>query len=574
MSAIEADLLYPVGADFMRAAHTLASSSRTTGFAGIAEVAHALEKWLQNAIDLPPEFDAARLAGTRRAVDALAAMVQSIRGQAMPHSREDVIESLGALREGLKVSRRTGEGTHLRMPGIAASAEAQAAAEPAAPIEPIAAIEPSVPPVIEAPRAAEPAQAAAQPEAPPAQFEAGKDQRKIKDDVDRELLPVFLQEAREIIPLVSEGVRRWKVNPGEHAPAAELHRHLHTLKGSARMAGLMRLGELAHVLETRVIALDGVAKPDAKAVDELEERVDRVSLSLERLARAEDIVDTQPVEVPVAAVFEHQKDKRGAMAVMAAAAQEVANREALPPEMRESRAALLRVNAEMIDRFVNHDREPSIARSRIHGAIAAFKRALVDLTDNISRMRTQLREIELASEGQMQSTIKLKEERGEHFDPLELDRFSRMQELTRFLAESLGDVITLHQGLQKNLDETELAIHAQARLNRELQQGLMGVRLVPLGNLADRFYRIVRQTAKELDKKANLELKGTRVELDRSVLEKITAPFEHFLRNSIAHGIETPQAPLAAGKPEIDHVSIDSGHASNQFVLTISNLSP
>ena len=121
--------------------------------------------------------------------------------------------------------------------------------------------------------------------------------------------------------------------------------------------------------------------------------------------------------------------------------------------------------------------------------MAAFKRSLNDLTDNIARMRAQLREIEIAAEGQMQSTIKLKEEHGEQFDPLEFDRFSRMQELTRFLAESLGDVITMHQGLQKNIDETELAIHAQARLNRDLQQGLMGVRLVPLGNLADRFYR-------------------------------------------------------------------------------------
>jgi chemosensory pili system protein ChpA (sensor histidine kinase/response regulator) len=123
--------------------------------------------------------------------------------------------------------------------------------------------------------------------------------------------------------------------------------------------------------------------------------------------------------------------------------------------------------------------------------------------------------------------------------------------------------------LQKNLDETELAIHAQARLNRELQQGLMGVRLVPLGNLTDRFYRVVRQTAKELDKKANLELKGTRTELDRSVLEKITGPFEHLLRNAIAHGIELPAERVRAGKAEIGEISIDAAQRGNEVVLTI-----
>jgi chemosensory pili system protein ChpA (sensor histidine kinase/response regulator) len=618
MALLEADPMHPVGADFMRAAHTLSSSSRTTGFEDVAALSYALEKWLSDAIDLPPEFDAHRLGVTRRAVDALTAMVESVRGSALPFPRDDMVAELAALREGLREARRTGEGTHIRMPGALREAlappeesathaapepftpapEPVAPFEPAAPIAPIAPAEaqrapqaaPAKPEAPAAPsveiavvaRAPEvPAEAAAAlaaqaaaipaPEEPTRQFEAGKEQRKIHDDVDRDLLPVFIDEAKEIVPQVSEGVRRWKAAPADHSAAAELQRHLHTLKGSARMTGLMRLGELAHVLEARINALDEIEVPDPAQFDEIEERVDRFSMSLERLQRGEDIVEAEPIEVPVAAVFEHQKDKPAALAVIAAAAQEKAEREALPPEMRESRAALLRVNAEMIDRFVNEAGELSIARSRIEGEMAAFKRALGDLTDNIARMRSQLREIEIAAETQMQSTIKAKEEAGETFDPLEFDRFSRMQELTRFLAESLGDVITLHQGLQKNLDETELAIHAQARLNRDLQQGLMGVRLVPFGNLADRFYRVVRQTAKELDKKANLEFKGTRTELDRSVLEKITAPFEHLLRNAIAHGIETPDKRLAAGKAEIGEISIDAVQRGNEVVLTVTD---
>ena len=116
MARIEADPLYPVGLDFLRAAHTLASSSRTTGFFSIADVAYALERWLQDAMELPPEFDARRLAATRRAVDGLTAMVQSIRGHATPYPRDDVIAELAALREGLREARKTGEGTHLRLP--------------------------------------------------------------------------------------------------------------------------------------------------------------------------------------------------------------------------------------------------------------------------------------------------------------------------------------------------------------------------------------------------------------------------------------------------------------------------
>ncbi len=596
MSALEAEPEAAVGHDFMRAAHTLTSTSRTTGFNVVADVAHALERWLQDAIDLPPVFDAERLGATRRAVDALTAMVQSIRGRAMPYPREDVVSELSQLREGLQKSRLTGEGTHLRMPEavreLLETRAAPAGAPPpipaeAPPAEPAPALE-AAPPGIAAeppPTAVPLPRPAAAPVAPvPAPvaegteaagqerpFEAGKEQRKIKDDVDLDLLPIFLDEAKELLPQVSEGVRRWRANPTDHAPSADLRRHLHTLKGSARMTGLMRLGELAHVLETRIVAMDEHATPPATEFDEVEERVDRYSVALERLARGEDLQEITPIEVPVSAVFEQQKDKPAALAVIAAAAAEVAQAQGLPPELRESRAALLRVNADLIDRFVNEAGELSIARSRIEGEIIAFKRALLDLSDNVSRMRSQLREIEIASEGQMQSRIKERDEKGATFDPLEFDRFTRMQELTRFLAESLSDVITLQQSLQKNIDETELAIHAQARLNRDLQQGLMGVRLVPLSNLSDRFYRVVRQTAKELDKKANLELKGSRVELDRSVLEKITAPFEHLLRNAVAHGLETPAERLARGKPEIGEITIDAAQRGNEVVLTVGD---
>ena len=566
MARIEADPMIPVSADFMRAAHTLASNSRTTGFEALADLSAALEKWLAEAIDLPPEFDTGRLAATRGAVDAITAMVQSIRGHALPYPREDVIVQLVALRDGLRSARHTGEGTHLKMPHPVRDA-LDAARISATEAQPSVSITPAELPLAKLPEPPPAPQGPAQAE----RFESGKEQRKIRDDLDRDLLPVFLEEAKEIIPAVAEAVRRWRGAPADHAPAAQLQRHLHTLKGSARMTGLMRLGELAHVLEARINAIDEIASPPPKDFDEIEERVDRFSLSLERLARGEDILEAEPIDVPVAAVFEHQKDKPAALAVIAAAAQERSERDALPPELREARSALLRVNADSIDRFVNEAGELSIARSRIESELAAFRRAMVDLTESIARMRAQLREVEIASESAMQSTIKAKEEHGETFDPLEFDRFSRMQELTRFLAESLGDVITLHQGLQKNLDEAELALHAQARLNRELQQGLMGVRLVPLGNLADRFYRVVRQTAKDLDKKANLELKGTRTELDRSVLEKITGPFEHLLRNAVAHGIEIPSERVRAGKPEIGEIAIDAVQRGNEVVLTIAD---
>jgi len=222
---------------------------------------------------------------------------------------------------------------------IAAPVEPQAPPPVAVPVAPAPALQ-SIGKPLATSIAAEPAtadlgeaQPGAEPEVPESEkpFEAGKDQRKIKDDVDRDLLPVFLDEAKEILPVVGEGVRRWKAAPADHGPAAELRRHLHTLKGSARMTGLMRLGELAHVLEARVVAMDEVENPPPRAFEEAEERIDRYSLSLERLGRGEDIVEAEPLHVAMGAVFEQQKDKPAALAMIAAAAQAVAQRDTAEP---------------------------------------------------------------------------------------------------------------------------------------------------------------------------------------------------------------------------------------------------
>jgi chemosensory pili system protein ChpA (sensor histidine kinase/response regulator) len=711
MSALEAKPMQAVSHDFMRAAHTLTSSSRTTGLDMIADVAHALEKWLQEAIEFPPEFNGHRLRVTRSATDALSSMVLGLHTHEPPTPRPDIVQDLMDLREALKQSKRTGEGTHIKMPGmqgdvltpvdelpmatsdtalsffdepvaaefIAPQIDAPAPVEPpplpmreevsfdlpaatptlppepvfeepdvepeplaataapAAPgfdpglvfgaataatvataaaafvareeapatvpeapaqelvaevavssepapfvetpvdlppvqVETVATFAPSAPPPLPlsqpqalATPAETPVAAPSIVETKPVVVEAGKDRRTMTDDVDHDLLPIFLEEAKEIIPQVGDSLRTWRNAPGNHAPVTELARHLHTLKGSARMAGLMRLGELAHVIEERIIKMDQTPEPVAAKFEEVDEGLDRFNAAIDRLAAGD--FSTPPIEIP--AITDVSQDLPAPLAMMAAARAEIiAEGEKLEGRERQS---LLRVNADIIDRFVNEAGELSIARSRIDQEMLTFKQSLVELTDNISRMKSQLREIEIQAESQIQSRLKEAEEHGESFDPLEFDRFSRTQELTRFLAESLNDVVTLQISLQKNIDETEAALLQQARLNRDLQQGLMGVRLVPLGNLQERFYRLLRQTAKELDKKANLEFRGTRVEIDRSVLEKITAPFEHLLRNAVAHGLEMPADRIAKGKPEIGEITIDAQQVGNEVVLTLAD---
>ncbi|HVK54091.1 MAG TPA: Hpt domain-containing protein [Burkholderiales bacterium] len=413
-----------------------------------------------------------------------------------------------------------------------------------------------------------------------AHVESGKERRVIVDDVDEQLLPIFLEEALELLPEVGDCIRTWRAAPPNKAPATLLGRHLHTLKGSARMAGVMRLGELAHVLENRVVEMQGQAHPADSDYEALEDGFDRFNMALERLKGGErgNIFPThvaKPAE-PTEVVASSEVDLTATAAVAVpqpVAALRQAAGAPVPVQSEEAdRRAVLRVRADFIDRFVNDAGEISIARSRIEGEMNAFRQGLAELNENVGKLRAQVREVEIQAESQIQSSIQHKQqEMGDTFDPLEFDRFTRMQELTRFMAESLHDFSTLQLSLTNNLDEVDAALAAQSRLNRDLQQDLMSVRMVPLGNLSDRLYRVVRQTAKELGKKANLELKGMRTELDRSVLEQIVAPFEHLLRNALSHGIEMPEKREAAGKSQTGEITIDARQQANEIVLTFTD---
>jgi chemosensory pili system protein ChpA (sensor histidine kinase/response regulator) len=249
----------------------------------------------------------------------------------------------------------------------------------------------------------------------------------------------------------------------------------------------------------------------------------------------------------------------------------------LPPARRKSTAkrphkrATLRVRADLIDRLVNEAGELSIARSRIEGEMRAIKGSLLDLTENVIRLRRQLRDIEIQAELQMQSRVGQSAEQHADFDPLEFDRFTRFQELTRMMAESVNDVATVQQNLLKNLDDANAAIVSQARLNREVQQELMSVRMVPFSSITDRLYRIVRQAGKEIGKRANLEIQGAQLELDRTVLEKMLAPLEHMLRNAVVHGLEDTPTRLARSKPEIGEISLKLTQEGNEIILSFAD---
>jgi chemosensory pili system protein ChpA (sensor histidine kinase/response regulator) len=409
----------------------------------------------------------------------------------------------------------------------------------------------------------------------------------IRDDVDEQVLPIFLEEAVELYPQASAQVRGWRQAPGDAASARQLRRTLHTFKGSARMAGAMRLGELAHLMESRLSIDDALAPGTPELFEALDADLDRLAYVLDALRAGKTNVAVPWAAEPAEAASTAAETAPAAMQTPDVAPAEpaderpvvvpLASTEATPPRIAAvadvdgAPHAMLRVRADIIDRLVNEAGEVAITRSQIEGEQRALKANLIELTSSVTRLRGQVREIEIQAESQIQSQMMLMGEGAEGFDPLEFDRFTRFQELARSLAEGVNDVSTVQQSLLKNLDVVDTALAAQGRLSREVQQQLFSIRTVPFGSLSERLYRILRRTAKELDKRANLEIRGGQTELDRSVLEKLVGPLEHLLRNALAHGIEPRSERAKAGKSETGEITLTVRQVGNEIAIELAD---
>ncbi|MEG0820090.1 MAG: Hpt domain-containing protein [Burkholderiaceae bacterium] len=383
---------------------------------------------------------------------------------------------------------------------------------------------------------------------------------KLRDEIDPELLDIFVVESHEQLPAIGADLRALSEDPDNREVARALMRRLHTVKGSARMAGAMRLGELVHAMETRIENSILAGRVPAEVVDQLQTQYDRALQLFDALQIPAPVAPIAPVADGVTAV-----SGEPALAAEPAASGVV---ELAAPA---AAASFIRVRADVLDRLVDQAGEVAIARSKLENEVGTMRASLTDLTENIARLRGQLREVSIQAEAQISARGEHLSRESENFDPLEFDRFTRLQELTRLLAESVEDVALVHGNMVKGLQMAEHDLVSQSRLTRDLQQQLMRVRLVPFSNVSERLYRVARQTAKELDKRVHLEIRGGATEIDRGVLERMAAPFEHLVRNAIVHGVERPAAREQAGKPELGELKIEVRQEGNEIIVTFAD---
>ena len=250
----------------------------------------------------------------------------------------------------------------------------------------------------------------------------------------------------------------------------------------------------------------------------------------------------------------------------------------LPPQKVERRESSrgsneqVRVRADLLDSMVNYAGEINIYRARMEQQVSDYRYNLGELDQTIGRLREQLRQVEIETE----THILFRYERDgddvdQDFDPLEMDRYSNLQELSRSLIESIGDLRSIQELLEGTTRESETLLLQQSRVSTDLQESLLRSRMIPFEGLGARLRRILRQSARELGKNVDLGLEGADGEMDRTVIDRIIAPLEHMLRNAVAHGIEDPATRKELGKPKVGSVSIGFDREGSEIVLRIED---
>ncbi|MHC8413552.1 Hpt domain-containing protein [Pseudomonas sp. Hz4] len=384
---------------------------------------------------------------------------------------------------------------------------------------------------------------------------------------DPELLDIFLEEGFDIIENSGAALVRWQAEPSNRQEVETLLRDLHTLKGGARMVEIAPIGDLAHELEFLYEGLSaGVLQPTAALFDLLQSSHDRLAQMLDA-ARAGHPLPPADRLIDAIKNFSHPAVPETPAPVTVSATPKIETSAPQP----DAGGDMVKVSAELLDDLVNLAGETSIFRGRIEQQVNDARVTLSEMETTIERMRDQLRRLDTETQGRILSRQQVDAERlgYEEFDPLEMDRHSQLQQLSRALFESASDLLDLKETLDRRNQDAENLLQQQGRINTELQEGLMRTRMVPFERMLPRLKRIVRQVSSELGKDVEFVVGNAEGEMDRNVLERMAAPLEHMLRNAVDHGLESAEVRIAAGKPAPGRITLDLSREGGDIIFDI-----
>jgi len=425
-------------------------------------------------------------------------------------------------------------------------------------------------------------------------------------EVPDEVLEFFVPEAEEHLQVVTECLLSIESAPNPDE-IHRLFRSMHTIKGSAAQVGLHRLSAVAHRVEDLIGQLrDGVLRPSPEIIDICLQSVDILKKFLHRQwsGEAEMHAAVDPLLGRIAELVpeEASEDAVGVASPAGESARESAADGAAPSAARASsssrpaqpvpQAKSVRISLERLDRMMNAVGELVINRTRMIGRLSELAKLVEVLNFSKSRLTGKVSDFQDKHEfnrlqvslvpgsqppqmdtfrSHMPSLTPLTSGDLLEFSELEMDRYDDFNILSRSLTEISADVTEVLTQLEGFMGRVEADIDEFSKLAHHLQDEITAARMVPIGNLYTRLSRTVRDASKAVGKPVQLQLEGAETELDNNIIQHISDPLIHLVRNAVAHGIEDPGVRREVGKAEEGRVSVRAYHRGNHIYIEVED---
>jgi chemosensory pili system protein ChpA (sensor histidine kinase/response regulator) len=426
------------------------------------------------------------------------------------------------------------------------------------------------------------------------------------DEVSDEILEFFQPEAEEHLQIVSDCLisLEGSNNPEE---INKLFRAIHTVKGSAAQVGLKRLGAIAHRVEDLIGRLrEGELDPSPAVIDVCLESVDILKKTLHRqflddtemravvdslLARIAEFAPTDSDDLDSSGESEAALEGSPDITAEATAATPTPSKKLVKVQTAAAGTAKsVRIALERLDRMMNTVGELVINRTRMVGRVDELEKLVDTLGFSRERLQGKVSEFQDKYEFTRINTSRSNNAwkdahapemltsvaAGEtsffsEFSELEMDRYDDFSILSRSMAEISADVNEVLSQLQGFIGRVEGDIDEFTKLAHHLQDEFTAARMVPIGTLYSRLSRAVRDAAKSSGKHVELDPTGSETELDNNIIQQISDPLVHLVRNSVAHGIERPDDRAAARKPRTGKVSLRAYHRGNHIYIEVED---
>jgi two-component system, chemotaxis family, sensor kinase CheA len=391
---------------------------------------------------------------------------------------------------------------------------------------------------------------------------------------------LFLAESREHLSSCNQLLLRWERDPAASDPVGGLFRSIHTIKGMGATMGFTGVAELAHRLESLLDALrQGRMTADARTFQLLFRAVDALGVAVESAAGGREVAP----DAALASALDEATAGAGlpAAAVAPGAGSEPPRRRATDRPRGRSVQVIIRSDAVMRGaRAVL-----AVRRAEVLGLVSAVRPPMGQLEREEFDGRLAFRIESGAADEEVAAAIRTAGEvEAVLFDTpsaagegAERHRQIRV-DLARLdrLMKQVGELVAARNRLgvvAAGFGDPGLAELSDriSRLVSEMQAEVIASRMTPVGEVFERFPRLVRDLARDLGKRIRFDMEGEEIELDRSILDEIGDPLLHLIRNAADHGIESPEVRVRGGKPAEGRILLSATRERNNVALRVSD---